>query len=182
MVIISWGRRKEMLQYCRSDVDILRQSCLLFRELLMGATGQKVEIVNEKNKKEMKWVGAVDPFVTIASICMNVFRTKFIEEKWEVKLDGRQAWIPAKIIDQKLNILWQNQLIIESQLKNESVSEKEFVCTPITKIPPSGYNDQYSKVSIQWLEWMASVNQCTIQHTLNVGEKSIPGTRHKLVG
>ena len=25
--------RKEMLQYCRSDVDILRQACLTFREL-----------------------------------------------------------------------------------------------------------------------------------------------------
>ena len=67
--------RKEMLAYCRSDVDILRQACLKFRELLMGATGQQVEILNEKNKKEMKWVGAVDPFdsVTIASVCMNVF-------------------------------------------------------------------------------------------------------------
>ena len=31
--------RKEMLQYCRSDVDILRQACLTFRELLMSATG-----------------------------------------------------------------------------------------------------------------------------------------------
>ena len=30
--------RKEMLQYCRSDVDILRQACLTFRDLLMSAT------------------------------------------------------------------------------------------------------------------------------------------------
>ena len=117
----------------------------MFRELLMGATGQKVEIVNKKNKKEMKWVRAVDPFVTIASICMKVFRTKFIEEEWKVKVEGRQAWIPARMIDQKLNILLQNQWILESQLKNESVSEKEFVCMPIAKIPPSGYNGQYSK-------------------------------------
>ena len=53
--------RKEMLQYCRSDVDILRQACLTFRELLMSATGEQKEIVNDKGKKEMKWFGAVDP-------------------------------------------------------------------------------------------------------------------------
>ena len=110
--------RKEMLAYCRSDVDILRQACLKFRELLMGATGQQVEILNEKNKKEMKWVGAVDSFdsVTIASVCMNVFRTKFIEEDWTVKLDGRSSWMPAKLIDQKLYVLWQNQWIHQTDL------------------------------------------------------------------
>ena len=71
----------------------------------------------------------MDPFdsVTIASICMNVFRTKFIEEEWNIKLEGRQAWIPSKMIDQKLYILWQNQWILEAQLKSETVSEKEFV-------------------------------------------------------
>ena len=26
------------------------------------------------------------------------------------------------------------------------------------QIPPSGYNDQYSKASIQWLEWTTHVN------------------------
>ena len=59
------------------------------------------------------------------------------------------------------------------------MSEKKFVRTPIAKIPPSGYNDQYSKASIQWLEWRARVDNVTIQHALNVGEKSIPGTRYK---
>ena len=75
--------RKEMLQYCRSDVDILRQACLTFRELLMSATGEQKEIVNDKGKEEMKWFRAVDPFdsVTIASVCMNVFGIKFIEEE-----------------------------------------------------------------------------------------------------
>ena len=33
--------RKEMLQYCRSDVDILGQACLTFREVLMSATGEQ---------------------------------------------------------------------------------------------------------------------------------------------
>ena len=108
--------RKEMLQYCRSDVDILRQACLTFRELLMSATGEQKEIVNDKGKKEMKWFGTVDPFdsVTIASVCMNVFRTKFIEEEWRVKLEGRHWWIPAKLTDQKFYVLWENEWIHET--------------------------------------------------------------------
>ena len=59
-----------MLQYCRSDVDILRQACLTFSELLMSAMGELKEIVNDKGKKEIKWFGAVDPFdsVTKASV------------------------------------------------------------------------------------------------------------------
>ena len=68
--------REEMLHYCRSDVDNLRQACLTFRELLMSAMGELKEIVNDKGKKEMKWFGAVDPFdsVSIASVCMNMFQ------------------------------------------------------------------------------------------------------------
>ena len=126
----------------------------------------------------------MDPFdsVTIASVCMNVFRTKFIEEEWRLKLEGRHSWIPAKLTDQKFYILWENEWIHETELVDEKVSVKEFVCTPIAKIPPSGYNDQYSKASIQWLEWMTRVNNITIQHALNTGEKSIPGTRYKFDG
>jgi hypothetical protein len=35
--------REEMLEYCRSDVDILRQACMKFRELLMSATVKKLK-------------------------------------------------------------------------------------------------------------------------------------------
>ena len=81
--------KKEMLIYCQSDVDILRQACLKFRELLMSATGDCVR--DERGKPH--WTGAVDPFdsVTIASVCMNVYRTKFLEEEWRVKLAG-ESW------------------------------------------------------------------------------------------
>lgn len=60
------------------------------------------------------------------------------------------------------------------------MSEKEIVRTPIAKIALSGFNDQYSKISIQWLEWMACVSNVEIQHTLNIGEMSFPDTRFKL--
>ena len=54
--------RKELLEYCRSDVDILRCSCLQFRESF-------IKIAN------------VDPFqyVTIASVCMAIYRRKFLK-------------------------------------------------------------------------------------------------------
>ena len=54
--------RKELLEYCQSDVDILRRSCLQFRESF-------IKIAN------------IDPFqyVTIASVCMAIFRNKFLK-------------------------------------------------------------------------------------------------------
>ena len=78
--------RKEMLEYCRSDVDILRQTCLKFRDLLVSATGDKM--TDEQGKT--KWVGSVDPFdsVKIVSVCMNVYCTKFLVEEWQVKSSG----------------------------------------------------------------------------------------------
>ena len=82
-----------------------------FRHVLMSATGEEREDVNEKGKVEKKLFGAVDPFdsVTIASVCMNVFRTNFLEETWRVKLRGNDEWIPAKVVDEKLYIQNRNE-------------------------------------------------------------------------
>ncbi|MET0103906.1 MAG: DNA polymerase, partial [Sedimenticola sp.] len=175
--------REEMLAYCRSDVDILRQACLKFRVLLMKATGEEVEVIDDKGKKTKKWVRAIDPFdsVTIASVCMNVFRTKFLEETWQVRLEGTDEWIPAKRLDGKL-LVWDNDQWVPQEKLRKTVTESQFISTPIAKIPPNGYQDQYSRVSIQWLEWMAHKNGIHIQHALNTGEKRIPGTRYKLDG
>ncbi|XP_054711127.1 uncharacterized protein LOC129220719 [Uloborus diversus] len=54
--------QKEMLAYCRSDVDILRQCCNMFR-------------------KEFLEIAKVDPFcyVTIASCCMAIYRSSHIQ-------------------------------------------------------------------------------------------------------
>ena len=55
--------KKELKGYCRSDVDILRRSMLKFRE-------DFIKIAN------------IDPlqYITIASVCMNVYRSKFMPE------------------------------------------------------------------------------------------------------
>ena len=170
--------KKEMLNYCRSDVDLLRQACLKFRELLMSATGDCIR--DERGKPH--WTGAVDPFdsVTIASVCMNVYRTKFLEEEWRVKLAGESGWVPAKYMDGRMKVLRGDGWVMEDEVVLE---KKEFVRSPIAKIPPGGYKmDQCSKSSIQYLEWVSRRDGVKIQHALNGGEVRLPGTRYKLDG
>ena len=56
--------RKEIIKYCRSDVDILAKCCLLYREMFKNETD-------------------IDPFdktLTIASYSMQVYSTKFLEK------------------------------------------------------------------------------------------------------
>ena len=56
--------RKEIIKYCRSDVDILHKCCLLFREMFRKETD-------------------LDPFdnsLTIASYCHEVYRTNFLKK------------------------------------------------------------------------------------------------------
>ena len=55
---------KEIIKYCRSDVDILRKCCMQFREMLREITG-------------------IDPFekcLTIASYCHEVYRTNYLKK------------------------------------------------------------------------------------------------------
>ena len=70
---------KELEEYCRSDVDILRRCCLKFKQL-MEDTCQ------------------LDPFkycVTIASACNRVFRQQFLEED-TIGLIPAQGYQPAR--------------------------------------------------------------------------------------
>ena len=63
--------RHEILEYCRSDVDILAECCKLYREKLKGAT----DTGNDET--------GIDPFdtaTTIAGYCMQVYRTKFLQK------------------------------------------------------------------------------------------------------
>ena len=56
--------RKEIIKYCRSDVDIMAKCCLLYRELFRKETD-------------------IDPFdkaLTIASYCHQVYRTNFLKK------------------------------------------------------------------------------------------------------
>ena len=65
----------ELLAYCKSDVDILLNACWKFHSLVMDVTGPE---------------HPMDPFnyTTIASICMGIFHSKFLPEKWKVLLQN----------------------------------------------------------------------------------------------
>ena len=59
---------KELLKYCRSDVDILLNACWKFRQLYMESTGPD---------------NPIDPFyyITITSLYMGMLRAKVLPEK-----------------------------------------------------------------------------------------------------
>ena len=64
--------RHEILKYCRSDVDILAQCCRLYREMFKQVTSTDGNVET-----------GMDPFdsaTTIASYCMQVYRTKFLQK------------------------------------------------------------------------------------------------------
>ncbi|KAL5020225.1 hypothetical protein ScPMuIL_003117 [Solemya velum] len=63
--------QEELLKYCKSDVDILRRSCIQFRKMFMDITSRNGN-------------SGIDPFercITIASACNLVFRTIFLEQE-----------------------------------------------------------------------------------------------------
>ena len=64
--------QKEILRYCRSDVDILAECCKLYREMFKLATSMDGNIET-----------GIDPFdsaTTIAAYCMQVYRTNFLKK------------------------------------------------------------------------------------------------------
>ena len=155
---------QEIIAYCRSDVDILRQACMSFKDLLYAVTASPGKTPN-----------AINPFryVTIASVCMGVYRTKFHVEEHSVKVLAENGTYLNTTALYK-NKTW-------SMANAQSV---KFLRSPIAHIPSRGYvhRDQYSKISIQWLEWMAAEKGIYIQHALNEGELCIPNTRYKIDG
>lgn len=64
--------RRKMMDYCRSDVAILKEDRLKYRDLCLESVG-------------------LDPFtcVTVASVTSKVFNTRFLPEVWELTMrDG----------------------------------------------------------------------------------------------
>ena len=63
--------QKEILNYCRSDVDILQKSCNLYREMFMHVTD---------TTRDDTGLDPFDKAITIAAYCMQVYRTKFLKK------------------------------------------------------------------------------------------------------
>ena len=64
-----------------------------------------------------------------------------------------------------------------------NIVAKSFVKSPIAYLPSEGYTrqDQYSNISIQWLEWKMHQDHIFIRHSLNhsEGEKMILADGHR---
>ena len=79
-----------MREYCISDVNILLEACWKFRDLLRRQTGEE-QIIEDINtlSPEIVFPDSVDPFsyLTIASVCMGVFRSKFLTETYAILLE-----------------------------------------------------------------------------------------------
>ena len=68
--------REEIIKYCRSDVDILRKCCLLYREMFRKETD-------------------IDPFnkaLTIASYCQEVYSTNFLKKDTIAVFNNDRQW------------------------------------------------------------------------------------------
>ncbi len=172
--------RQEMEAYCRSDVDILRQACLKFRQLMLDVTENKVDCFQH---------------ITIASTCMAVYKTMFLEEDYQVKLekscdgDGETGWLSSTCKGDKWRVCYDGEWVDLSELDGYSIKAKKFECSPLAQVSSSGYSsrDNYSKTSIEWLEYLVEKSQTTgkpihIRHALNGGELRIPATRYRVDG
>ena len=79
--------REEIIKYCRSDVDILRKCCLLYREMFRNETD-------------------IDPFnkaLTIASYCQEVYRTNFLKKDTIAVFNNDRQW---KIKQSNVAVTW----------------------------------------------------------------------------
>ena len=94
--------RKEIIKYCRSDVDIMRKCCLLFREMLRDETD-------------------IDPFdksLTIASYCHQVYRTNFLKKGTiAVFQPDRQL----KIMQSNIAVKWLSYIMEEEDIHIQHV-------------------------------------------------------------
>lgn len=185
--------KKDLIDYCQNDVDILARSCLVFQKDLVTITG-------------------VDPFnnLTIASTTMSVFKTTFhrevndivTSEEFESSQHENRPPITQRVIDipagMKVSFIIYISIYIiyiyidvGREKKNNflflllQIHSKSFVSSNIASVPSTGYTarDNYSLQSIQWLKWMEHSRGISLRHALSPeGEYLVPGTRYRVDG
>jgi hypothetical protein len=170
--------RREMDVYCSQDVTILRMACMKFRDLFMKATRT---VGSEDPSDSVK--GAIDPFkyVTIASVCMVVMKTKFLQEEHKTVFlhkasPCRRVNGQAFFKDNTWSYVIEGVTMTEEEMtKSWKVIKKQFKSSDIAQVPRAGYsNDTYSDKSIKWLKWMERKHEgWDIQHALNGGEHKV---------
>lgn len=173
--------KQELHDYCFSDVDILRRACTKFRRILREITGDK-EIDPQTQEIRNSIANGLDPFqfITIASVCMRVFRYAFFDEEWDVLLaeeaasaeaQGRDpVWAPAKLTNRGQFLVPNNAEWVPSDACR--ITEKRFLRSDIACVPKRGFGSRlkYSKVSMEWLAYFGHTHSVNVQHALN-GER-----------
>jgi hypothetical protein len=164
--------QKEIMEYTRTDVAILREACMKFRDLIKEAT-----LVRRENEPERY----VDVFAhaTLASAAMHIIRYAVLSETHKVTLKSR----PDEEIMAELRAGVWTDTRTGRVIDGSDIIKKRFMKSQIPQIPARGYTKsaKHSVKSIAWLEWV-SVSELgaprKIQHARNGGEYSIPGTRY----
>ncbi|KAE8597395.1 hypothetical protein XENTR_v10005656 [Xenopus tropicalis] len=72
--------QKELKAYCKQDVEVLRKACECYRDRIMAMTKKKRTYYCKRKKRRVVVRRSIDPFqlVTLASVCMAMYRFKFI--------------------------------------------------------------------------------------------------------
>ena len=187
--------QEEMLKYCRSDVDILRRGCIAFRNTVLQVTTIEDSHIQPDGTISTTTVDGVDPFdyVTIASVCMGIYKTLFLKHNIDVEVtrDQTSTWHTLDYFEGVKGIWLDGKWVALSDLEKEECTEvgKRRMKSPIAVVPSQGYvsKDNYSKISIQWLEWLMHRNRkrgtpVHIRHALNGGEYCIPDTTYRCDG
>jgi hypothetical protein len=185
----------EMLKYCRSDVDILRRGCIAFRNTVIQATIIERSEVQPDGTLSKTTTDGVDPFefVTIASVCMGIYKALFLKQNMEVEITKYQEsnWYKIESFEKVKGVRFDDRWVSLADLENEENIEvgKQKLTSPIAVVPSQGYvsKENFSKISIQWLEWLMVQSHrrgkpIHIRHALDGGEYSIPGTKYRCDG
>ena len=185
--------QKEMKEYCVSDVDILLNACCKFRQLLKEETGEMKQVYTEDCILKTIMVNSVDPFsfLTIASVCLGVFRSKFLPEQWLVlRKDNAEdlcthdhkcecEWTLGRQVtgDSSIEIFQEGKWVT---INKSEIENQKFLKSPIGLIPTHEYRggENHSKESIEWLHVLEKKIQAhkpgvQIQHARNGGEKIV---------
>ncbi|XP_077110682.1 uncharacterized protein LOC143766710 [Ranitomeya variabilis] len=82
--------KAELKSYCKQDVEILRHACEIYRERIMQMTQKNVKKYCKRQKQTIVVSRCVDPFqlITLASVCMAMYRFKFLPKKTIAILHG----------------------------------------------------------------------------------------------
>ncbi|CAG2254249.1 unnamed protein product [Mytilus edulis] len=177
---------KEIKEYCCSDTTILREGVLRFRDLMLEVTG-----TGKTKNTHGQGVDVLD-YVTIASVCMGVYKTNFLKEQYDLEVLRHDTddidQIPMTFTEKGFDVLdhdtWKSSETFLSENPQSKFGQRKFVKSPLAHVPSEGYTKRYnhSKSSIVWLEWMMKEEKMSIQHALNRGEFKIPGTKFHVDG